>query len=490
MGLASQTLFRARDLSLIALSLIFLPFSVLLVGTALAFRLISVHKSPSAPPRRDGGRQLTVLVTGIGMAKGLFLARAFHLGGCRVIGADFEKNSVPACGRFSSAISRFYKLKISTPESYADQVAELVRNEHVDVWVSVSGVATAMEDAVAMRAVESLEAGCRCFQFDEDTTKMLDDKSQFMRQTERLGLVSAWYCDVKDKLQVNDIVMEVKRRREEGKEVGDKYMVKNVGMDDATRGGLPILSSSAPKQMATVLSSLDYTGGKSWILQEFIEGGEEYCTHSVVVDGQVKAFLACPSDSVLLHYQLLDANSALYKAMLRFTQYYAERMFQQQGKFTGHLSFDFLAQLKPTTTGVEKILKPIECNPRCHTATVHFRGSEVALVNAYLSQEQSTVVQSTKKTSYYWFAHDFVVLSVLPLLRTLIGQSDLDHAINSQLEYWRHIFLWKDPTFEWWDPMPWLALYHICWPMEMALTAWNDKSWYQINVSTMKIFAK
>ena len=484
----------ARDSSLIALSLLFLPLSAFI--TAIAFLLtIPTHQDP--PPLHHDGQQISVLVTGVGMAKGLFLARAFHIAGCRVIGADFEKHGVPACGRFSAAVTRFYALRIlgqdRNAEAYVNKIVDIIRKEKIDIWVSCSGVATALEDARAMQVVEK-STSCKAFQFDEDTTFKLDDKFEFMKQTERIGLLSPKWYPLSTPEALPDTISLILSKVKTG--TIEKYIVKNVGMDDLTRGALPILSSNDPQRLTEVLNTLDYSGGKSWILQEYIEGGEEYCTHSVVVDGRVKAFLACPSSSVLLHYQLMDESSPLFNDMLQFTQKYAKGMFLQQQRFTGHLSFDFLAQLKLNEGGVEKVLKPIECNPRCHTATVHFRGSEGALVDAYLSclarmEDENDIVyplQKTKDVSYYWIAHDLCVLFLLPYLQVSLGNLKPMDVIRSQLEFWRHVTLWKDPAFEWWDPLPWLALNHICWPWNLAVTAWYGIHWSQLNVSTMKVF--
>ena len=483
----------ARDCSLIVLSLLFLPFSVLITTVASLIRPF-IYQRPH-PVLRDG-RQITVLVTGVGMAKGLFLARAFHIAGCRVIAADFEKLGIPVCGRFSASIARFYGLRIPSgakgAENYFQEVVDIIRGENVDAWVSCSGVATAMEDGRAMQAVEE-RTSCKAFQFDEDTTFKLDDKFEFMKQTDKLGLLGPKWYSIQDMEEVPIISQTVTHEKTD---LEDKYIVKSVRMDDQARGVLPILSSNNLEQLTRVLSSLDYSGDKSWILQEYIEGGEEYCTHSVVVDGQVKAFLACPSSSVLLHYQLVDEKNPLFKTMLQFTQRYADGMFRQQGRFTGHLSFDFLAQSRPIEGGVEKILKPIECNPRCHTATIHLRGSERTLVNAYLScltktKDEFDIIlpaQKMKDVSYYWAAHDLIVLFLLPSLSALLGCTRPIDMINLQFEFWRHVLLWKDPTFEWWDPLPWLALYHICWPCRLAVATWRGMHWSQLNVSTMKIF--
>jgi hypothetical protein len=156
-----------RNVSLSFLSALFAPLctyiaiiSRIISPFTAATKRISCHRkwraisSTTFQPR-------TILVTGVGMSKGLFLARAFYRAGHRVIGADFEPHGVRVCGRFSVALDKFYKL--STPSSaagssrkYADDLVEIVKREKVALWVSCSGVASAVEDGEAAEAVEKL----------------------------------------------------------------------------------------------------------------------------------------------------------------------------------------------------------------------------------------------------------------------------------------------------------------------------------------------
>ncbi|KAI4152507.1 MAG: hypothetical protein LQ340_002876 [Diploschistes diacapsis] len=492
----------ARNLGLCALSVACLPISLSIMLLAQVAMTLSVTKDPKGPPVTRNKRQVRVLVTGVGMAKGLFLARSLHVGGCSIVAADFEKHGVPVCGRFSKTIDKFYSLRIPTGNHgigiYIDQVLGIIKEEKIDLWVSCSGVATALEDARLMQRVES-ETSCKAYQFNEDATFKLDNKYEFMRTTASFGLPVPQWGSLTCPGDAENVV-----RGPAPQTVGahpHEFILKNVAMDDRTRGALPLLSADRPKQMGDVLDSLDYHHA-SWIMQQYIPGSEEYCTQSLVVDGHVRAFLACPSASILMHYEVLDATSPLFQAMLRFTQTYATGMYAKYGHFSGHLSFDFLAFNEPTVAGMKKTLLPIECNPRCHTAVVHFRGHELALTTAYLSllppEKGSSpypyvpdllVGNNTKESSgYYWIAHDLIVLGVLPLLQFLFGSGSLKDLTQSHFEFWKHITLWKDPTFEWWDPLPWFVLNHIYWPGQLVSASWSGTRWSQINVSTGKMF--
>jgi hypothetical protein len=128
------------------------------------------------------------------MAKGLRIARAFYQTGHRVIGADFEPHSIPASGRFSKALAKFYRL--SSPDAqngaarYIRDLVYIAEKEEVDLWVSCSGVASAVEDGQAMELLER-RTNCKSIQFDVKTTGILHEKDSFIEFTESLGLVGS-----------------------------------------------------------------------------------------------------------------------------------------------------------------------------------------------------------------------------------------------------------------------------------------------------------
>ena len=130
------------------------------------------------------------------------------------------------------------------------------------------------------------------------------------------------------------------------------------------------------------------------MLQQYV-AGPEYCTHSLIINGVVQAFVACPSAELLMHYNALPASSALSQAMLLYTSTYAKKT---GPGMTGHFSLDFLveenmARRAEKAVGVSEVevralmdkIYPIECNPRAHTAVVLFADESEDLAEAYLS---------------------------------------------------------------------------------------------------------
>lgn len=486
--------YEAKNIALILLSLVFIPIDTICVIIALAS---CYFLQPLAIQRRATKRQnaalkpQTILVTGVGMTKGLSIARNFCEAGHNVIGADFEPGGALACGRFSRSISRFYPLQAPDQTRgfapYMESLLDIVRKENVDLWVSCSGVASAVEDGQAMEIIEA-KTSCRAVQFDAATTQILHEKHSFMRHTKDIGLPVPDTHYITSHQEVEDAL----RKAPEGRQ----YIMKPVGMDDASRGDLTLLPKASMKDTIEHVSRLRISEKSSWILQQYING-PEYCTHSLVVNGQVRAFVACPSAELLMHYEALPMDSRLHLAMLAFTQKYAEH--EGQG-FTGHLSFDFMIDkdqmdgLNSIRDGEEPALYPIECNPRAHTAVVLFNGTP-DMSHAYMSlldQAKSNVPLVTPKYTdkYYWIGHDLVELLLLPLLSVLLFRPEASIAdVPGKLQLlFHHVWYWRDGTFERWDPLPWWWLYHGYWPMRFWQSLREGKRWSRINVSTTKVF--
>lgn len=192
---SSPLLHSAQNICLILLSVALLPLSTSVLLFSYAFRPLLTRTATGQLLRRPSHlRRKTVLVTGVGMAKGLRIARAFHQTGHRVIGADFEPHSIPVNGRFSNALARFYPVsKPSTEHGAAHYIRDLVyiaEKEEADLWVSCSAVASAAEDGQVMEVLER-KTKCKSIQFDVQTTETLHQKDSFIRYTESLGLVGS-----------------------------------------------------------------------------------------------------------------------------------------------------------------------------------------------------------------------------------------------------------------------------------------------------------
>lgn len=487
----SHAVHNLRNFLLISLSLLLLPFSFVTTIFLVLLQQIGLIN----PPRRPFQENKTprILITGVGMTKGLFLARTMHLGGCDVFGADFHAPGNLHCGRFSAAIRKFFALRHPVTDgvgAYIEQVTAIINEENVDLWISCSGVATARQDAILAREIKR-RTRCKVFQFEESVVEVLDDKLEFMRKTEQLNMANLMWFPLSEEKDIDNAIRRIKEATDGGQHIN--FMIKSAGMDDTSRGSLPLVNSKDLSHAEQVLRSLDFSKSRTWILQEFVDSEEEYCTHSLIINGHVRAFTACPSASVLMHYRQVDTKSLLYAKMLKFTQEYVKGL---GGNITGHLSFDFLIRYKDENDGICVTLVPIECNPRCHTATVLFEGREVELCDRYLevlNGTQSREILETdirKGTGFYWMAHDLVVLGLSSLLDLVLQQDKAarEAAVRKILDCVYHFLVWRDPTFVWWDPLPAFVLNHLYWPWTLTVASWQGIKWKQLNVSTTKTF--
>ena len=482
----------AQNAALILISLVFLPPSTVILFLSYALSVLSpqgalrhrIRSSPNFHPK-------TILVTGVGMAKGLAIARAFYEAGHNVIGADFEPYGVPVSGRFSRALSIFYALSKPTKKDgsayYIQDLLWVVRREKVDLWISCSGVASAVEDGEAKEVIER-RTDCKAVQFDVKTTAMLHEKHSFIQHTMSLGLPAPETYDVTTRTAVHKVLNTHQTTQ---------YIMKSVGVDDASRADMTLFPRPTVSETYERIANLSISPSKPWVLQQYIRG-EEYCTHAVVIEGEVKAFVACASSELLMHYEALPSDSALSRAMFKFTEEFAAR----SGRcMTGHLSFDFLVDEKTTEKGLERVLYPIECNPRAHTAVLLFKGQSVDMAKAYLSALSSTpngvltngvpsrqVVRPQHPARYYWVGHDLMEFVLFPILDSLRGKMSIAEVIQNCYVVLQHVLLWKDGTFELWDPLPWWCLYHVYWPGMFLASILYKRRWSRINVSTTKMF--
>lgn len=494
-----------QNISLILLSLLFLPLSTFVLLCSYALQPIYAHDVTRRRIRRSlSFCPKTVLVTGVGMTKGLMLARMFYDAGHDVIGADFESHGVPVSGRFSRALRRFYALPKPTENDgsayYIHDLLRIVQRERVQIWVSCSGVASAVEDGQAKEVLER-RSDCIAIQFDVASTTTLHEKHTFIQHTRSLGLPAPETHSVTSRAAVHKVLNTSPSR---GTTARKQYIMKSVGVDDALRGNMTLLPRRTMSETYHHVSTIPISSSKPWVLQQYIRG-KEYCTHALVVNGHVKAFVACPSAELLMHYEALPPNSPLSRSMLRFTQEFAAR---SPGHMTGHLSFDFLVDESVTAKGLEMVLQPIECNPRAHTAVVLFNGLGQEMAAAYLSAlnpiphmngslepqssnpdaECDNVLAPTHPARYYWLGHDVVTLLFLPLLSLFQGKTGIRTYVQGLWQLVTRVLFWKDGTLEVWDPLPWWWLYHIYWPGMFLASVLGGEKWSRVNVSTGKIF--
>ncbi|KAB8297833.1 hypothetical protein EYC80_001630 [Monilinia laxa] len=442
------------------------------------------------------------------MSKGLSIARSFYCAGHNVIGADFEPYYIPVCGHFSKSIKEFYRLRKPCEkygsEAYIKDIVDIIKNEKVELWVSCSGVASAIEDGEAAEMVER-ETKCVAVQFGVELTETLHEKYSFIKHTMDLGLnvpLTFKVSSVKEALAI----LHPKR----GAKAEKQFIMKPEMVDDSVRADMTLLPLPSLSETDTHIRRLSPSKTRPFVLQQYI-AGREYCTHSIVLKGKVHAFAACRSSDMLMHYQALPPSSALSQAMLHYTTLYVQKT-SSSPPITGHFSFDFLVDEKVAERAervldvsnrqienLQKELFPIECNPRAHTAVVLLNETAENMAEAYLTllpdydgtiSTQDLTVPSSENinTGYYWIGHDFVTKVLLPVLEAVRSNKGIRHLLSEWIEFGKHVLLWKDGTYEMWDPWPAWCLYVVFLPGTFWVSIWEGRWWSRCNVSTGKFF--
>jgi catechol O-methyltransferase len=484
-----------KNLFLLWLSVVLLPISTALIA------LIDIYNGTLKRKTWPGGpvelSHKTVLITGVGMAKGLSLARLFHRRGHRVIGADYNPLSI---GRASRALDKFYALPSPAAETadangpedpYTAKLLDVAKLESIDLWISVSDVNAAVQDAYVRDTIEA-QTSAKCVQLSAQDVQTLHEKDSFIRHTKQLGL------PVPDTEVVSSHEMAIDFLAKRGglsyTKGSKRYLIKPLGVDDVGRFDMPILPLATDPETRRRVNSLSFRRRGKFLMQEFIEG-DEYCTHALVIRGQVRSFVCCRSSGVLMHYTAVRPEAVLSRSMLEFTQVQAKAGGEN---FTGHVSFDFLVSVPRPGTG-EKAgsfqILPIECNPRVHTATVLFNNTP-EVVDEYIrivEPPSSTLkhhgpVVPANPCQYYWIGQDLVELVIYPIYQWLFqGSASFAQVKEGAWEFIQHVLYWKDGTFETWDPWPWWWLYHVYWPTQFLGYLFGGR-WHKINVSTGKAF--
>ncbi|KAL2794594.1 hypothetical protein BJX66DRAFT_351182 [Aspergillus keveii] len=484
------------NILIILLSIAFIPVSATITIVSL---LITYFSGTYYELPRPGPECKTILVTGVSMTKGLTIARMlarFHPH--RIIAADTEPVPFISPGRYSRAVTKFYRLEAPGAVGatrYIDTLLDVIRQEKVDLWISCSSVEGAVEDGeVAKRAREEIGSAFEAVQFDSEVVEKLHEKDAFMEYIQSLGLPIPESHRCTSAKEVEDILGSSTNLNDNEKiEAGKRFILKPIGVDDKARSQMMTLLPLPEGREATssYLSTLTISPENPYILQQYIKGSE-YCTHSLVVHGEVKAFVACPSSDMLMQYEALPADSALSMKMLDFTKRVAD---DGGPDFTGHLSFDFLI----SGEGNAAHLYPIECNPRAHTAVVLFAENPV-MADTYITvvdpdfekkwpgRPPSVAIPYNYVQGYYWIGHDFVVRYLLFLMMLPSFPGHYSEVLKGPDVFWDHLWQWKDATWVVWDPVPFFVLYHVYWPMRFLGALLSGREWSRVNVSTGKMF--
>jgi len=380
----------------------------------------------------------TVLISGGKMTKALALARSFHAAGHRVILVESAKYRFTG-HRLSRAVDRFYVVPEPDEPGYAQALLNVVRREHVDIYVPVSSPAASVPDADA-RAL--LDDACEVIHVDSRMVRNLDDKARFARAATTLGLRVPDSHQITDARQIADFEFPP----------GRSYILKRVAYNPVGRMDLTRLSAETPERNVAFARSLHITEDDPWILQEFLTG-QEYCTHSTVREGRVQVYGCCESSAFQINYAQVD-KPEIHNWVQRFAA---------GTGITGQVSFDFIE-------GSDGHPYAIECNPRTHSAiTMFYDHPDVAA--AYLEDGHPMIVPNPSARPTYWIYHELWRLLTEP----------------RRVARLRTIAAGTDAVFSWQDPLPYFGLHHLQIPALLLRNLRARKGWSRIDFNIGKL---
>jgi len=431
-----------KTIATLILLLLVLPLNIALTAIAL-LRSIIIKPFQS---RSIADSPQTILISGGKMTKALQLARSFHKAGHRVILVETHKYWLTG-HRYSWAVDRFYTVPNPQTEEYPQALLKIVQQEGVNVYVPVCSPVASYYDAEVKRV---LSGHCTVMHVDVETLQRLDDKYEFAKAAEALGLRVPKSYRITNPQQVIDFDFSDAQR---------PYIIKSIPYDSVRRLDLTKLPCKTPAETAAFVNSLPISESKPWIMQEYIPG-QEFCTHSTIRDGHLQLHCCCKSSAFQVNYQNVDRPDIENWI----------RQFAKSLNLTGQVSFDFIQAAD------DGEIYAIECNPRTHSAiTMFYNHPDVA--KAYLEPDPlpQTVQPLASSRPTYWIYHEIWRL--------------VTHLWSPKLvaERLQIIAQGKDAIFEWDDPLPFLMVHHWQIPLLLWGNLQKPKEWIRIDFNIGKL---
>jgi hypothetical protein len=278
---------------------------------------------------------------------------------------------------------------------------------------------------------------------------LLDNKYTFIKTAQELGLNVPHSVIITDRRQVIDFDFT---------QSVHSYILKSIKYDAVRRLNMTKLPCETIEKTIEFVNTLPISAENPWIMQEYIEG-QEYCTHSTAVNGELRVHCCCQSSAFQVNYQ-----SVSHPEILNWVETFVQKM-----NFTGQISFDFIHSKR------DNKVYPIECNPRTHSAITMFY-NHPRLAGSYLSQEsEKTIVPLSDSRPVYWLYHE--------LWRLFTHLHNLQ-AVKERLGI---ILTGKEGIFSWDDPLPFLMVYHWQIPLLILQDLMQLKGWIRIDFNIGKL---
>ncbi len=383
-----------------------------------------------------------ILITGGKMTKSLQLARSFYQTGHTVFLVETHRYWLSG-HRFSQAVSGFYTVPApeKDPEGYRQGLLDIVKKEQINVFIPVCSPVSSYYDSTAKPLLT--EAGCEVIHFNPDITTMLDNKYEFCKQAQALGLSAPNVFKFTSPQQVLDFNF---------KNDDSRYIIKSINYDSVRRLDLTKLPF---KGMESYIKTLPISEENPWVMQEFIRG-KEFCTHSTVRNGKIQVHCCSESSPFQVNYKQMD-----HPKIFVWVKHFVGEL-----KLTGQISFDFIE----TPDGN---IYPIECNPRTHSAITMFH-DHPDLASAYLEDNNHPIAPLPNSKPTYWLYHELWRLTEVRSLEDLKN-------------WWQKITQGTDGIFRKDDPLPFLFVHHWQIPLLLLSNLKRLQDWIRIDFNIGKI---
>ncbi|PWN43919.1 hypothetical protein IE81DRAFT_287884 [Ceraceosorus guamensis] len=498
---------------LVALSLCLAPLTI---AQCVFVYLRTQHRSngDAAQARRSAGRNgredasqgPIALVNGGKMQKALYVVRALHRQGYRVVLVE-ERGWGELCAtRFSNSVHRFELVPGGGGQAYIDALVDLAIRLNAKLFIPCSGAGTTIEDAKAAELMRA-RGKVRTLIQDADLAEALHEKDRFVDLVHELGL----QAPTSTMLHTPDEALAHLRAQDAsrgGVLLKAATVLDDVGRSDMTTYPLQDCDGQvdweATERKIKSGLSIPLSKDTPYVAQEFIggENASEWCTHATVWNGTITAFVCCPSNDLLMTYH--DATHArIGQLTLQWTRDFLARLSSHPKwsftRLTGQFSMDFIYQ------PARQRLVVIECNPRVHTAICLLRERK-ELGRALDGAQDELVVPTEGTRTVSWVGHDIfarLLPSVLSrsIVEHLYGSAGLQSSaptrfVPSNKDQRGHADrsydleqVGLDGAWDEEDPLTYFALYHIQWPALLLRQALlRRKAFSRINVSTARIF--
>ncbi|KIW13950.1 hypothetical protein PV08_06731 [Exophiala spinifera] len=491
----SRPFARFQPLVFVALAILCLPLSTALLFINYLYILLfgrgRSRKSKATPAR-------TILLSGINTAQGLKLARAFHQNGHKVVGVDYEPMCFPIHVRFSSALTRFYRLR-PVPEqrrapAYIRTLNYIIEQETVDVWIDcTTGVDPTVEGHA--RTVIEQTTSCRCFALRMDDIAHFASRDSCLAWLRSMDLPVPEIHSIKSRDEVHHVLNKSRGSR--------RYMLYSPGHGPAgvevssMRTLLPRRTLSQTYH-ALSLVPIQKTSSELWRLEQITEGLPRYSAFAVVVRGRVTAFSASRQRGQA-YLEPIDATAAFGHGLLRIVQTFAKH---QGDDFTTHIGFDCCVDEQLTDGGIVQKILILGTSVQSLASVLSFQGpfATDSLCRAYLSclsddvDDKNTRIETLQNSStapgiqavsapevvtpnpssapVYCFGQDLLKLGYEPLLSwmSLKSACTFAHVVQSWLSFLKHLVFCQDDIYDIYDPLPFWWSYQVYVPLRL-LTA-------------------